>query len=131
MILLIKSNCSRVKPSPSRLPLLSVRVMVAPGPEAMLLVDDIDDVVEVGDNRVTPVVFKGTFKAFNSSSVNARPVAASTTVPPFERYVPKQVAPSGELASPTRHVNGGKNINFRFSVAEAEYDIRTVRCGRR
>lgn len=100
IILLIKSNCSRVKPSPSRLPLLSVKVMVAPGgPEEILLVDDMDDVVEVGDNSVTPV-FSGTFKAFSSSSVNAKPVAASTTVPPFERYAPKQVAPSGELASP-------------------------------
>lgn len=75
--------------------------MVAPGPFDMVLEEDIEEVVDVGDSRVTPVL-RGTFKAFNSSSVKAKPVAASTTVPPFERYVPKQVAPSGELASPLK-----------------------------
>lgn len=75
--------------------------MVAPGPFDIVLEDDMEDVVEVGDNKVTPVL-RGTFKALSSSSVKAKPVAASTTVPPFERYVPKQVAPSGELASPNK-----------------------------
>ncbi|KNC27940.1 hypothetical protein FF38_06149 [Lucilia cuprina] len=87
--------------------------MVAPGPFDILLEDDMDDVVDVGDNKVTPV-FSGTFKALSSSSVKAKPVAASTTVPPFERYVPKQVAPSGELASPVKSVKSREQ--FRNSL---------------
>jgi len=111
MILLMRSSCSRVKPSPSNIaPSLSVIVgeldiRVLPMLWLLLLpmlpllqlptdeeehdVDDdavdeaFEDVDVVGDSSVTPVLM-GKFMALICSSDNAIPVAASTTELPVE-----------------------------------------------
>lgn len=117
IILLIKSNCSRVKPSSSRPPLLlSVKVIVAPvelvDVDEILLPDDIEDVLELGDNILILLLFKGTFIIFTwSSSRRFRVLTlsgcnADAQFPtPLVRYEFKQVAPSGEFASPSSKYN--------------------------
>lgn len=100
MILLIRSSCSRVRPSPSSVaPSLSVMVGELASCKAGLLeeheddddADDDDDAVEeafedvdvVGESSVTPVLM-GRFMALICSSDRAMPVAASTTLLPVE-----------------------------------------------
>lgn len=94
MILLMRSSCSRVSPSPSKVaPSLSVIVGELVRTELPLppdveqdddVVDDaIEDVEVVGDSNVTPVLI-GKFIALICSSDSAMPVAASTTELPVE-----------------------------------------------
>lgn len=106
IILLMRSSCSRVRPSPSRLtPSLSVMVgelVVAitalwlavdeavpteaeddEDPELLAVEEAFEEVEVVGESRVTPVLI-GRFMALICSSDRAIPVAASTTVLPVE-----------------------------------------------